>query len=70
MDELTPLQLLQRRAYRARRDRGWSQLDLASEAGLSTTPVENLESGREVTFTSAARICAALGIPLEEARRD
>ncbi len=42
---------------------------VAIKAGLSVTPVMSLEHGREVEYSNAVRIAAALGIPLTEAGR-
>ncbi len=69
MSDLTPAQQLGRRIYAARIARGWSLHQLAAAAGVSTTPVTGLEQGREAGFSNAARIAAALGIPLTEAGR-
>lgn len=67
--DLTPAQQLGRRIYAARTARGWSLHELAAAAGVSTTPVTGIEQGREVEYSNAVRIAAALGIPLTEAGR-
>lgn len=67
MADLTPAQQLGRRIHAARAARGWSMRQVAIKAGLSVTPVMSLEHGREVEYSNAVRIAAALGIPLVEA---
>lgn len=65
MTEPTPAEQLGRRIRAERAARGWSLQHVAVKAGLSTMSVQRIEHGREVAFSSAARIAAALGIPLD-----
>ena len=49
------------RLARTRLEQNVSQEQLASEAGVSKSTVERIESGREVKLTSLVRILRALG---------
>jgi molybdate-binding protein/transcriptional regulator with XRE-family HTH domain len=50
----------------ARRQRGWSQAQLADRSGVSRAEVSAIETGRLVPSTVAAlRLAAALGLPME-----
>lgn len=47
---------------RLRRDRGWSQEQLADEAGLDRTYISGIErQTRHPTITTVAKLAAALG---------
>lgn len=53
-----------------RRDRGWSQEDLAAECGLDRTYIGGIERGeRNVALRNIQRIARALGIALAELMR-
>lgn len=48
---------------RLRRDRGWSQEQLADEAGLDRTYISGIERRiRHPTITTVAKVAAALGV--------
>ena len=48
---------------RLRRDRGWSQEQLADEAGLDRTYISGIERRtRHPTITTVAKLVAALGV--------
>ena len=51
----------------ARLRRGWTQEDLAHEAGLSVVQVSRVERGvREVRLTTLTRLVGALKVPPSE----
>jgi transcriptional regulator with XRE-family HTH domain len=48
-----------------RKERGWSQQELAGRAGISMQTVSNLETGRHVPgIATLSKIAGALGVPL------
>lgn len=49
----------------ARLERGWSQSELAEEAGVSRPTVSRIELGEEPSMRTARRLAAALGLTLE-----
>lgn len=51
---------------RIRRDRGFSQEDVAHAAQVPQTTVSRAENGKGITFKSAMRIVRALGLTVEE----
>lgn len=54
------------RALVARVAKGWSQRELAKEAGIATySVVWSLEKDKEVLFSSVSKIAAALGVSLD-----
>lgn len=63
--DLTPAQQLGRRIRAERATRGWSMRQVAIKAGLGVMTVMRAEHGREIAFSSAARIAAALDVPLD-----
>lgn len=46
----------------ARRQRGWSQTRLGSEAGLSRPTIARIEHGDDVSVTTLAKVTAAVGL--------
>ncbi len=59
-DDLPTLAIVLK-ALRQSPERRWSQSDLAHAAGLSRDPVTRLESGRDVSLTTALALIRALG---------
>jgi transcriptional regulator with XRE-family HTH domain len=58
---------LGKRIRQFRKDRGWRQLDLATEAGLNENFVSDLELGRkEPCLRTLATVSRAFGIKLDE----
>ncbi|GAA3002892.1 helix-turn-helix transcriptional regulator [Streptomyces fulvorobeus] len=49
----------------ARKERGWSQTDLAEKAGVSRPTIARIEANRDVTTATVAKITQALGLTLE-----
>ena len=50
-----------------RKERGWSQQELADQAGISMQTVSNLETGRHVPgIATLSKIAGALGVPLSD----
>jgi transcriptional regulator with XRE-family HTH domain len=50
-----------------RKGRGWSQQELADQAGISMQTVSNLETGRHVPgIATLSKIAGALGVPLPD----
>ena len=50
----------------ARRERGWTQEQLAHEAGIAPVQVSRIERGaREVRLTTILRLVHALAVPAE-----
>lgn len=49
----------------ARKDRGWSQLDLAEHAGASRPTVARVERGDPVTTETLAKLAGVLGLELQ-----
>ncbi len=59
--------LLGRNVQRLRLARGWSQEELADEAGIHRTYVSGVERGvRNPTVTVLAKLAKALGVPVGE----
>jgi transcriptional regulator with XRE-family HTH domain len=55
------------RVREVRKDRGWRQLDLAEQAGISENYVSELELGqKEVCLRTIDVLSKALGIPIED----
>ena len=53
------------RAERAHK--GWTQVQMVKESGLSRSTYMRIESGEHIAdATELARICGAIGIPLSE----
>jgi transcriptional regulator with XRE-family HTH domain len=54
------------RVRQLRTERGWRQIDLAEQAGISENYVSELEQGRkEVCLRTIEALAKALGIPVE-----
>jgi transcriptional regulator with XRE-family HTH domain len=52
---------------RLRKAKGWSQEDLADQAGIHRTYISSVERGlRNPTITIAEKLAVALGVPLTE----
>lgn len=49
-----------------REQRGWSQIDLANQSGLSLTAIRNLEQGLKVTPRTRRMVSLALDVSLAE----
>ena len=49
----------------ARKERGWTQTELADESGVSRPTVARIEANREVTTTTIAKVARALGLTME-----
>ena len=61
---------LGKRIRQFRKDRGWRQLDLATEAGINENFVSDLELGRkEPCLRTLATVANAFGIKLDELLR-
>ncbi len=59
------LSVLGRRVQQLRKERGWSQQELATEAGLDRAYLSTVEKGKQnITIGAAARIAAALDTTL------
>jgi transcriptional regulator with XRE-family HTH domain len=58
---------LGKRIRQLRKDRGWRQLDLATEAGINENFVSDLELGRkEPCLRTIALLSRAFGIKIDE----
>ena len=65
--ELTLLHQLGKRIAYLRKEKGYSQLILAVEAGLAHSYVSELEQGkRNPSIETLSRVASALGVSLEE----
>jgi transcriptional regulator with XRE-family HTH domain len=54
-----------------RKDRGWRQLDLAEQAGISENYVSELELGqKEVCLRTIEVLSRALGVGIDEIMKD
>jgi transcriptional regulator with XRE-family HTH domain len=64
---MTTLRSLGPRVASTRKDLGFSQSDLAQQAGVSRATLDALENGRsgELGFTKVANILSALGLELK-----
>ena len=62
MDAVTQQELGQRIAG-ARRDRGWTQAELATRVDLTQTAVSRIESARRLA-RGAGRLAEAIGVPV------
>lgn len=51
---------------RLRRDRGWSQRDLALASGVSERTVQRIESGKPASLETQCALAAALGVDSAE----
>ncbi|MED5548460.1 MAG: helix-turn-helix transcriptional regulator [Pseudomonadota bacterium] len=51
---------------RLRRDRGWSQRDLALASGVSERTVQRIEAGRPASLETQCALAAALGVDTVE----
>jgi transcriptional regulator with XRE-family HTH domain len=51
----------------ARLERGWSQSELAAEAGVSRPTVSRVELGDEPSMRTVRKLTAALGLTVEVA---
>lgn len=61
---------LGKRIRQFRKDRGWRQLDLATEAGINENFVSDLELGRkEPCLRTLPTVANAIGIKLDELLR-
>lgn len=59
------LSVLGRRVFEMRKDRGWSQQELAAKSGLDRAYLSTVEKGKQnITIGAAARIAAALDTTL------
>lgn len=53
-----------KRLRKARLDKGWTGMKLATEAGLHPSQISKFETGREIPYDKQLeRLAAALGIP-------
>ena len=50
----------------ARKERGWSQMELAKRSGLSQTTISDIERGRNRTSRDLIQLARALGISAEQ----
>lgn len=50
----------------ARKERGWSQMELAKRSGLSQTTISDIERGRNRTSRDLIQIARALDISVEQ----
>lgn len=64
MDSDSPRSTVRRQVRAEREKRGWSQMDLATNAGVSRGTIANLERGMHLTEGKEAKIEAALGKPV------
>lgn len=49
----------------ARKARGWSQADLAEQAGLSRPTIARAETGRDISTATLSKIASALQLTVE-----
>lgn len=64
---MAPLALLARQLVRARRAAGWTQEQLASEAGLSRSYIGDIErQERNITLRTLEKIALALDVECSE----
>ena len=64
-DVLTARELLAMNIVRLRREKGWSQEDLALEAGLHRTFVAHVErQARNISLDNIERLAVALNVPI------
>lgn len=64
MDSDSPRSTVRRQVRAEREQRGWSQSDLATAAGVSRGTIANLERGMHLTEGKEAKVEAALGKPV------
>ncbi len=68
---LMAVELLGLEVARARRERRWSQADLAERAGIARSTLHNLESGDpSVSVGIAFEVATLLGVPLFTSEQD
>lgn len=66
----TPLQILGQRLRERRKSLGWSQEELAAQAGIDRSYVGGVERGdRNLTFTVLCRLCVPLRCDVAELTR-
>ena len=54
-----------------RRDKGWTQKELAAKAGIATSTMYNIERGeRSPSFRNAAQVLDALGYKLQVVKKE
>jgi transcriptional regulator with XRE-family HTH domain len=66
---MSPNDVLRASMLRLRKERGWTQAQLADRWGVATSVALHLESGkrgREFTVNEATALAAAFGVPLAE----
>lgn len=52
---------------KSRKERGWSQMELAGNSGLDRTYIASVESGkRNISIINLEKISKALGLPLKQ----
>lgn len=67
----TPPEILGRNVRAARKRKGWTQEDLAHEAGLAPVQISRIERGvREVRLTTVLKLLAALDVAPNELLSD
>jgi transcriptional regulator with XRE-family HTH domain len=65
------LEELGNRIRKKRKERGWSQEELAEEANIDRSYIGGVERGeRNLTFTILCQICAALGCDVAALTKD
>ena len=65
------LKELGNRIRKKRKERGWSQEDLAEEANIDRSYIGGVERGeRNLTFTVLCQICVALGCDVAALTKD
>lgn len=64
-DHGEPMREIARRVRQARLVAGWSQQDLAEQAGVSRPSVARIEAGEDVSTATLTKIVGALGLAVE-----
>lgn len=63
-DPLDPMQSIAGRVRAARDNLGWTQTELATQAGLSRPTIARIERGDDVSTVTLAKVVDCLGLTL------
>ncbi len=69
MNSSASMSEIARRVRASRTDRGWSQSDLAEQAGVSRPSVARVEASEDVNTLTLSKIFEALGLELAAVKR-